>query len=83
MKGFDLETHTHTSTPLRLNFISCDQSSVGGNPGLCSKISCKKKKNNVVVPVVASVAGSVFLLAAALAIFFVLKRKRQGVYIFY
>ncbi|KAH9665602.1 LRR receptor-like serine/threonine-protein kinase IOS1 [Citrus sinensis] len=51
--------------------------SVGGNPGLCSKISCKKRKNNVVVPVVASVAGSVFLLAAALAIFFVLKRKRQ------
>ncbi|KAJ4717980.1 Receptor-like protein kinase [Melia azedarach] len=52
--------------------------SVGGNPGLCSSISCKsKKKKTVTVPVVAAVAGSIFLLAAALAIFFIFRRKRQ------
>ncbi|KAL5822642.1 hypothetical protein ACOSQ4_020542 [Xanthoceras sorbifolium] len=55
--------------------------SVGGNPNLCSSVSCgKKKKSNIVVPVVASVAGSLVLIAAALAIFFILKKRRQQVF---
>ncbi|KAH7565372.1 hypothetical protein JRO89_XS09G0197600 [Xanthoceras sorbifolium] len=51
--------------------------SVGGNPNLCSSVSCEKKKKSNIVPVVASVAGSLVLLAAALATFFILKKRRQ------
>ncbi|KAK0597365.1 hypothetical protein LWI29_024556 [Acer saccharum] len=53
--------------------------SVGGNPNLCSSVSCKKKKSNIIVPAAAAVAALLLLIAAALAIFFILKKRRQKV----
>ncbi|KAK3220080.1 hypothetical protein Dsin_014050 [Dipteronia sinensis] len=50
--------------------------SVGGNPNLCSSVSCKKK-SNIIVPAAAAVAALLLLIAAASAIFFILKKRRQ------
>ncbi|XP_022777210.1 putative leucine-rich repeat receptor-like serine/threonine-protein kinase At2g19230 [Durio zibethinus] len=52
--------------------------SVGGNPDLCSSISCDNKNTKLVASVVASVVTS-FVLVTALAVFWFLKRRKQQV----
>ncbi|XVE88773.1 hypothetical protein DITRI_Ditri19aG0095700 [Diplodiscus trichospermus] len=52
--------------------------SVGGNPDLCSSISCDNKNTKLVASVAASVAAS-FALITALAVFWYLKRRKQQV----
>ena len=60
--------------------MSCFDDSVGGNPNLCSSISCtmeKQKKKNAIVPIVASVCVFCILLLNAAAICWIIKKVNR------